>query len=100
MTTFTTEDRKQAEKHREVIRGRCPCDGCNHFNSCKEKEYACRSFAKFVVDNYYYVDAPKDPCKGVFNKVFHQKDDDLLKEFVRQFKEDGSEDNAENNTRE
>ena len=56
------------------------------------------SFAKFVVDNYYFVDAPKDPCRGTFNKIFHQKDDELLKEFVRQFKEDGNEDQVESNT--
>ena len=31
-------------------------------------------------------------------EIFHQKDDELLKEFVRQFKEDGNEDQVESNT--
>jgi len=88
MTTFTTEDRILAEKQQEIIRDKSPCDGCHHNQLCKEEELACRSFAKFVVDNYYYTAAAKDPCKGTFNKVFSKRDDDALRNFVRQWKEE------------
>jgi hypothetical protein len=86
MTTFTTDDREEAERFPEIIRDKCPCDDCEHFMLCKTEEMACRSFAKFVVDNYYYKDSFRDPCKGTFNKIFNQKDDDLLRQFVRQWK--------------
>ena len=88
MTTFTTEDRIFAEMQQEIIRDKSPCDNCEHFDDCKKYEIACRSFAKFVVDNYYYKDAVRDPCKGTFNKIFNQKDEDILRQFVRQWKEE------------
>jgi len=88
MTTFTTEDRKFAEMNQEIIRDKSPCDDCEHFEQCKRYELACRSFAKFVVDNWYYREAAKVPCKGTFNKIFNQKDEDVLRQFVRQWKEE------------
>jgi hypothetical protein len=100
MTTFTTEDRLQAEAIREVVRDQCPCDGCEHAPKCKQHEWACRSFAKYVLDNYYYKDAARDPCRGTFNKVFHQKDDEILKNYVRAFKETGFEDQPEDHKEE
>jgi succinate dehydrogenase flavin-adding protein (antitoxin of CptAB toxin-antitoxin module) len=97
MTTFTTEDRKLAEMQQEIIRNKSPCDDCNRAKECKEYELACRSFAKFVVDNFYYVEAVKDPCRATFNKIFNQKDDDLLRLFVRQFKGDADGHKTEDN---
>ena len=81
-----TEDKRYDQRFSDIVRNKCPCDGCHHFDLCKKKEHACRSFAKFVVDNYYYADAVKDPCKGTFNKIFNQKDDEALRQFVRQWK--------------
>jgi hypothetical protein len=86
MTTFTTEDRRLAEMQKEIIRNKSPCDDCDRAKECKEYELACRSFAKFVVDNFYYTEAVKDPCKGTFNKIFDQKDEDALRKYVRQWK--------------
>lgn len=81
-----TEDKQYDKKFPDVVRDECPCDNCEHFMLCKTEEIACRSFAKFVVDNYYYKDSFRDPCKGTFNKIFNQKDDDALRQFVRQWK--------------
>jgi hypothetical protein len=92
----STED-KYSLKFDEIIRNECPCDNCEHFQKCKVNEWACRSFAKFVLDNYYYKDAVRDPCKGTFNKIFNQKDDDVLRIFVRAFKENLLEDTAQDN---
>jgi hypothetical protein len=92
-----TEDSKYSLDFPEVIRNECPCDNCEHFETCKTHEWACRSFAKFVLDNYYYKDAVRDPCKGTFNKIFNQKDDDVLRIFVRAFKEDPFGDKTEDN---
>ena len=86
MTTFTTEDRKLAEKQQEIIKDKSPCDDCEQFEDCKNYELACRSFAKFVVDNYYYKDAIRVASKNTFNKIFNQKDENLLHQFVRQSK--------------
>ena len=91
------KDNKYSLNFPEIVRNECPCDNCEHFEECKADELACRSFAKFVVDNYYYVDAIRDPSRGTFNKIFNQKDDDLLRLFVRQFKEKEDEDTAEGN---
>jgi hypothetical protein len=88
MTTFTTEDRIFAEKQQEIVRDKSPCDGCHHNQLCKEEEFACQSFAKFVVDNYYYTAPAKNPTKEIFNKVFNQKDEDALRKFVRHWKEE------------
>lgn len=105
MTRFTMEDKispakevEFGENMKEIVRDKSPCDGCQHFNLCKEHQLACRSFAKFVVDNYYYTEAVKDPCKGTFNKVFNQKDEDALRKYVRQWKKENghqAEDNEE-----
>jgi hypothetical protein len=78
----------------ETVRNKCPCDNCGYFDRCKYEELACRSFAKFVLDNYYYVTAVRYPSKETFNKVFHKKDDDVLKNFVRGNQD---EDNSESN---
>ena len=83
MTTFTTEDREAAENYPEIIRNQSPCDNCEHFMLCKVEELACRSFAKFVVDNYFYTQAFRNPTKETFNKIFNTKDEDLLRRFVR-----------------
>ena len=80
----STED-KYNPKFPEIVRDECPCDRCDHFNLCKSEELACRSFAKFVVDNYYYKDSFRDPCKGTFNKIFSASDD-VLRQFVREWK--------------
>lgn len=97
MTTFTTEDREAAEEKPEIIRNECPCDDCPQALKCKEEEIACRPFAKFVLDNWYYRDTPRDPCHGTFNKIFNQSDDLALKNYIRNFKEDGVEDKPKNN---
>jgi hypothetical protein len=97
MTTFTTEDRLSAEGFPEIVRDKCPCDNCNKAPRCKEEEIACRPFAKFVLDNWYYKDTPRDPCHGIFNKIFDQSDDLALKNYIRNFKEDGVGHKAENN---
>lgn len=78
----------------EKVRDKCPCDRCDHFNLCKKEELACRSFAKFVVDNYYYRDSFRDPSKEIFKKVFDASDD-ALSQFVREWK---SEDPDKSNT--
>jgi hypothetical protein len=91
---ITTEDRDWAEKQREIVRDKCPCDDCIHFDLCKKEEIACRSFAKFVLDNYYYVHAYRDPCKGIFNTIFNNKDDDILRRIVRGWT---NEDKSKNN---
>jgi hypothetical protein len=78
----------------DKVRNRCPCEGCDHFDLCKTKELACRSFAKFVVDNYYYKDFFRDPCKSTFNKIFYSTDD-ALHQFVREWK---GENKTESNT--
>jgi hypothetical protein len=95
MTTFTTEDRKFAEMNQEIIRDKSPCDDCENFEQCKRYELACRSFAKFVIDNWYYREAAKVPCKGTFNKIFNQKDEDVLRKFVRQWKEENGHQNTD-----
>jgi hypothetical protein len=87
MTTFTTEDRLSVQKFPEIVRDKCPCDDCKHSQRCKEEEIACRPFAKFVLDNWYYRDTPRDPCHGTFNKIFNQSDDLALKNYIRNFKE-------------
>jgi hypothetical protein len=89
MTTFTTED--------EIVRNKCPCDDCQHFQKCKEEEIACRPFAKFVLDNWYYKETPKDPCYGIFNKIFNQKDDLALKNYIRNHKEEDFENTVKSN---
>jgi hypothetical protein len=94
MTTFTTEDRLSAEGFPEIVRDKCPCDDCKHFQRCKEEEIACRPFAKFVLDNWYYRDTPRDPCHGIFNKIFNQSDDLALKNYIRNFKEENFENNS------
>lgn len=91
----STED-KNNSKFSEIIRDTCPCNVCDHFDLCKTEELACRSFAKFVVDNYYYKDSFRDPCKGTFNKIFNASDD-ALRQFVREWK---GEDTNKNNTEE
>jgi len=96
MTTFTTEDRKMAEEFKEIVRNECPCDDCEHHMKCKQHEWACRSFAKYVLDNYYYKDAVRIPSRGTFNKIF-SKNDEILKDYVRAFKETGFEDRPEDN---
>lgn len=80
---MTTEDKRYEMKFPEIVRNKCPCDNCENFMLCKEYELACRSFAKFVVDNYYYVHSFKDPSRETFNKIFNTKDEDLLRKFVR-----------------
>lgn len=95
MTTFTTEDRESAENN--IVRNQCPCDDCEFKQKCKVEEIACRSFAKFVLDNWYYRDTPRDPCYGTFNKIFNQSDDLALKSYIRGFKEEDVEDKSESN---
>ena len=97
MTTFTTEDRLSAEGFPEIVRDKCPCNDCKHFQRCKEEEIACRPFAKFVLDNWYYRDTPRDPCHGTFNKIFNQSDDLALKNYIRNFKEENFENNNKSN---
>jgi hypothetical protein len=97
MTTFTTEDRNNAMFGTYIVRNKCPCDNCEHFNDCKTHEWACRSFAKFVIDNAYFADAPRVPSRGTFNKIFNQKDDNVLKSFVRSKQEENIEDQLEGN---
>ena len=79
----------------EVIRDKCPCDDCHNFDLCKQEEVACRSFAKFVVDNCFYAESARIPTKETFNKVFSSKDDDMLRKFVRGLE---NEDKPEDNT--
>jgi hypothetical protein len=98
MTTFTTEDRERALTGTYIVRNKCPCDVCEHFNDCKKNEWACRSFAKFVIDNAYFADAPRVPSRGTFNKIFNQKDDNVLKSFVRSKQGEKIEDQSEGNT--
>lgn len=91
---MTTEDKRYDMNFPEIVRNKCPCDVCDHFMLCKTEELACRSFAKFVVDNYYYVNSFRNPSKETFNKVFNTIDEDLLRKFVRGEKdEDIPEDN-------
>jgi len=97
MTTFTTEDRKAAQGPRDRIENECPCDSCEHFMVCKEQEWACRSFASYVWNNYYYVDATKIPCRGTFNKIFNSNDNKELKEYLKQFIEDSDADKFKDN---
>lgn len=95
MTTFTTEDRIAAEEN--IVRNKCPCDDCKNFKKCKEEEVACRPFAKFVLDNWYYKETPKDPCRGTFNKIFNQKDDVALKSYIRNNREEDFENKIKGN---
>jgi len=76
------------ENPRPVIKNVCPCDDCEHVENCRVNELACRPFSNFVSDNYFYPDALRDPCRGIFNKIFEQDDAQLLLELIVKLKEE------------
>ena len=81
---------------KDIIKNVCPCDDCKHFETCRIGELACRPFSNFVSDNYFYVDAVRDPCRGIYNKIFEQNDQQLLLELIAKLKEENENTNKGN----
>lgn len=68
-----------------------PCEGCAHKADCQAEKMACRVFASYVIKGTFYPDAARIPSYTLFNKIFNEEDEKLLKDYLRQFK-DGQDD--------
>jgi hypothetical protein len=64
-----------------------PCEGCSYAQECQTEKMACRAFASYVIKGTFYPDAVRIPSYTLFNQIFDESDEKLLKNYLRQFKD-------------
>ena len=68
-----------------------PCPGCRFEADCKKEKMACKAFATYVLKGTFFADAPRIPSYTLFNKIFNESDEKLLKNYLRSFSEGDNE---------
>ena len=68
-----------------------PCEGCRFEEDCKKENMACRAFATYVLKGTFFADSPRIPSYALFNKIFNESDEKLLKNYLRSFNEGDNE---------